>query len=166
MAKKLITAADVLKIKGYNMAALNGTEILGIIGEYYLTHDLSDYFYIRPVRFVNFKSAPTSGFVNLASMNDVVKFEKENPEFFKIMAEYYIPHLSWCCLDTFYWEKYKEGNKRHKLTREYIGDFVPCIIIDDASEKSVLKFIKSIGGYKIDKCKSKRYRGFYYVTIV
>ena len=42
MAKKLITAADVLKMKGYNMTALNGTEILGIIGEYYLTHDLSD----------------------------------------------------------------------------------------------------------------------------
>ena len=88
MAKKLITAADVLKMKGYNMTALNGTEILGIIGEYYLKHDLSDYFYIRSVRFVSYKSAPTNGFVNLSSMDEVVKLEKDNPDFLNELTDY------------------------------------------------------------------------------
>ncbi len=166
MVKKLITAADVLKMKGYNMTALNGTEILGIIGEYYLKHDLSDYFYIRSVRFVSYKSAPTNGFVNLSSMDEVVKLEKDNPDFFEILVKLYLPYLEWCYYDSFYWEKYKEGNKRHKLTKEYLCDFRPCIVIDEASEKAVVKFIKSIGGYRINKPQCGKYKPFYFVSIV
>ncbi|MGN1229297.1 MAG: hypothetical protein ACI4T5_06535 [Prevotella sp.] len=164
MAKKLITAADVLKMKGYNMAALNGTEILGIIGEYYLTHNLADSFYICPVRFVRYEYAPKEGFVNLATMDDVIKFEKENPDFLKMLIEYHLTWLGWIVYSSWKWEEYKNGNPR--WAEEYLDDFVPCIVIDDASEKAVLKFIRSIGGYKINRCTARYYRDCYYVTIV
>ena len=164
MAKKLIRAEDVLKIRGYNMAALNGTEILGIIGEYYLTHDLADSFYICPVRFVRYEHAPTEGFVNLATMDDVIKFEKENPDFLNTLIEYHLTWLGWIVGESWKWEDYKKGDSR--WAEEYLNDFVPCIVIDDASEKAVVKFIRSIGGYKIERCKARYYKYFYRVTIV
>lgn len=166
MAKKLIRAEDVLKIRGYNMAALNGTEILGIIGEYYLTHDLADYFYIRPVRFVNYKSAPKEGLVNLSTMDDVIKFGNENPDFLNTLKEDHIPWLKWMAtVNSWRWEEYKKDNFLFE-EKGCLKDFVPCIVIDEASEKAVVKFIRSIGGYKIERCKARYYKYFYRVTIV
>lgn len=164
MAKKLIRAEDVLRIRGYNMAALNGTEILGVIGEYYLTHDLADSFYICPVRFVRYENAPTEGFVNLSTIDDVIKFEKENPDFLKTLIEYHLTWLGWIVGESWKWEDYKKGDSY--WAEEYLDDFVPCIVIDEASEKAVVKFIRSIGGYKIERCKARYYKYFYRVTIV
>ena len=160
MAKKLITAADVLKMKGYNMAALNGSEILGIIGEYYLTHDLSDAISLRSVRFVDHKDAPSKGFIDLTTIDAAVNIRKEHPSLFIqdngmfSSGEYYNPYpWLWFLQSESRFEQYLEGTYCEEYMEEIAKEFIPTIIIDEASEDTVIKFIKSIGGYKIEKIR-------------
>lgn len=161
MAKKLIRAEDVLKIKGYNMTALNGTEILGIIGEYYLTHGLEDRIRIYPFRFVEYKGVPSSGFVDLTTIEAAVKARKDYPRIFdddkgmlgwREWTEYPLPWLRFLVSEQEY-KFYTENLLSKRELNEIKENFIPSIVIDEASEKAVLKFIRSIGGYKLTKGK-------------
>ena len=162
MAKKLITAADVLKIKGYNMAALNGTEILGIIGEYYLTHELSDAILLRSERFVEHKDAPSKGFIDLTTLDAAISVRKECPSLFinedsMLGCGYYCNQYPWLSFmqSESVFEHYLGGTYCKEYMDEIAENFVPTIVIDEASEDAVIKFIKSIGGYKLEKIRGK-----------
>lgn len=229
MAKKLITAADVLKMKGYNMAALNGTEILGIIGEYYLTHELSDVIHINAIRFVEYKGAPKCGYIDLTTYDAVGKLFDEHPELFGVGnivddtiynfitngEDLFLDDLSdeitseidfhnigdgleyrYCkeILEEYFEDIYKKTSNYKEvfdelfLNKEWEGHydcdkifnallvrfdngffnerynnfieeglqyFKSTIIIDEASEDADVKFIKSIGGYKIEKIRGQ-----------
>lgn len=160
MAKKLITAADVLKMKGYNMAALNGTEILGIIGDYYISHELSDAISLRSVRFVEHKDAPSKGFIDLTTLDAAISVRKERPSLFIkdngmfSSGDYYNPYpWLWFLQSESTFEDYIGGTYCKEYMDEIAENFVPTIVIDEASEDAVIKFIKSIGGYKIEKVR-------------
>lgn len=158
MAKKLIRAEDILKIKGYDTAALNGTEILSVIGEYYLSHKLSDYILIIPVRFVEYKGMPKSGFLDFTTLDKAFENKETNPELFKgedsLFGRTFID-LIWDW--THYFLQVEKSQIQDWCYKEWQEDYKPVIIIDQASEKTVIKFIKSIGGYKIEK-RGGKYR--------
>lgn len=157
MAKKLLTAEDVLKLKGYNSSPINGSELLAIIAEYYLTNDISAKLYIAVRRFVEFKDVPKCGYVDLTSTQKMKDFCEQHPEMAgwgKLIdpAKFY-EVLQYADPFEYEWQDSQIS---------YNGKY---IVIDEASETVIVRFLRGVGGYKLKKYKSNIQKG-YILTIV
>lgn len=131
MAKKIITASEIQKLKGYDAKkSISANELLGMAAEFFMENDVSSTFALVPVRFVERKDAPECGYLDFL---DVSKWDSlENT-----------PSL-WDVLD---------GNKEGVISyREYkVHRNRPCVFVDEPYFKPALATYQAVGGYRTER---------------
>lgn len=131
MAKRIITASDIQKMKGYDAKkSISANELLGMAAEFFMKNDVSSTFALVPVRFVERKDAPECGYLDFL---DVSKWDNlENT-----------PSL-WDVLD---------GNKEGVIGyREYkVHRNRPCVFVDEPYFKPALATYQAVGGYRAER---------------
>lgn len=131
MVKRIITASDIQKMKGYDAKkSISANELLGMAAEFFMDNEVSSSFALVPVRFVERKDAPECGYLDFL---DVSKWNTLE----------HTPSL-WNALD---------GNKEgivgyheYKTLRNK-----PCLFIDEPYFKPTLATYQAVGGYRAER---------------
>ena len=131
MVKRIITASDIQKMKGYDAKkSISANELLGMAAEFFMENDVSSTFALVPVRFVERKDSPECGYLDFL---DVSKWDSLEPT----------PSL-WDVLDG-----KKEGvigYREYKVHRNR-----PCVFIDEPYFKPALATYQAVGGYRTER---------------
>lgn len=131
MVKRIITASDIQKMKGYDAKkSISANELLGMAAEFFMDNEVSSSFALVPVRFVERKDAPECGYLDFL---DVSKWD---------ILEH-TPSL-WDVLD---------GNKEGVIGyREYkVHRNRPCVFVDEPYFKPALATYQAVGGYRTER---------------
>ena len=133
MVKRIITASDIQKMKGYDAKkSISANELLGMAAEFFMDNEVSSSFALVPVRFVERKDAPECGYLDFL---DVSKWDSLE----------HTPSL-WDVLD---------GNKEGVIGyREYkVQRNRPCVFVDEPYFKPALATYQAVGGYRTEREK-------------
>lgn len=131
MAKRIITASDIQKMKGYDAKkSISANELLSMAADFFMGNDVSSTFALVPVRFVEREDAPECGYLDFL---DVSKWNTLE----------HTPSL-WDAL---------EGNKEGVVGyREYkTHKNRPCVFIDEPYFKPALATYQAVGGYRTER---------------
>ena len=131
MVKRIITASDIQKMKGYDAKkSISANELLGMAAEFFMENDVSSTFALVPVRFVERKDAPECGYLDFL---DVSKWDSLE----------HTPSL-WDVLD---------GNKEGVIGyHEYkVHRNRPCVFVDEPYFKPALATYQAVGGYRTER---------------
>ena len=131
MAKKIITASEIQKMKGYDAnKTISANELLEMAANFFMKGEVSDSFCLVPVRFVERANAPECGYLDFL---DTGKWEKME----------HTPTI-WDIVDNG-----KEGVVGYK---EYkVLNNLPCVFVDEPYYKPALLTFTSIGGYRTER---------------
>lgn len=135
MVKRIITASDIQKMKGYDAKkSISANELLGMAAEFFMDNEVSSSFALVPVRFVERKDAPECGYLDFL---DVSKWDSLE----------HTPSL-WDVLD---------GNKEGVIGyREYkVHRNRPCVFVDEPYFKPALATYQAVGGYRTESRRRK-----------
>ena len=70
MVKRIITASDIQKMKGYDAKkSISANELLGMAAEFFMDNEVSSSFALVPVRFVERKDAPECGYLDFLDVS-------------------------------------------------------------------------------------------------
>ena len=135
MAKKIITASEIQKMKGYDAnKTISANELLEMAARFFMDNDVSSSFALVPVRFVERENAPECGYLDFL---DTGKWEKME----------HTPTI---------WDIVDNGKEGVVGYREYeVLKNDPCIFVDEPYYKPALLTFTSIGGYRTER-KSRR----------
>ena len=131
MAKRIITASDIQKMKGYDAKkSISANELLSMAAEFFMGNDVSSTFALVPVRFVERKDAPECGYLDFLDVSKWNTLERA-------------PSL-WDVL---------EGNKEGVVGyHEYkTHKNRPCVFIDEPYFKPALATYQAVGGYRTER---------------
>ena len=135
MAKKIITASEIQKMKGYDAnKTISANELLEMAARFFMDNDVSSSFALVPVRFVERENAPECGYLDFL---DTGKWEKMK----------HTPTI-WDIVDN--GKEGVVGYREYEVLKNY-----PCIFIDEPYYKPALLTFTSIGGYRTER-KSRR----------
>ena len=135
MAKKIITASEIQKMKGYDAnKTISANELLEMAANFFMKGEVSDRFCLVPVRFVERKKAPKCGYLDFLNTSKWDSIED-------------IPSI-WDILD-------KKGQNVIGYKEYEVLKNDPCIFIDEPYYKPALLTFTSIGGYRTER-KSRR----------
>lgn len=145
MAKKIITASEIQKMKGYDTKrSISANELLDMAARFFMDNDVSSSFALVPVRFVERINAPECGYLNFLDTG-------------KWSALAHTPTL-WDIVD-----KVKEGVVGY---REYkVLNNQPCLFVDEPYFKPALLTYQSIGGYRTER-KARKGTKWYDIYLV
>ena len=131
MAKKIITASEIQKMKGYDAnKTISANELLEMAARFFMDNDVSSSFALVPVRFVERENAPECGYLDFL---DTGKWEKMK----------HTPTI---------WDIVDNGKEGVVGYREYeVLKNDPCIFIDEPYYKPALLTFTSIGGYRTER---------------
>ena len=131
MAKKIITASEIQKMKGYDAnKTISANALLEMAANFFMKGEVSDSFCLVPVRFVERENAPECGYLDFL---DTGKWEKME----------HTPTI-WDIVDNG-----KEGVVGYK---EYkVLNNLPCVFVDEPYYKPALLTFTSIGGYRTER---------------
>ena len=135
MVKRIITASDIQKMKGYDAKkSISANELLGMAAEFFMDNEVSSSFALVPVRFVERENVPECGYLDFL---DVSKWDSLE----------HTPSL-WDVLD---------GNKEGVIGyREYkVHRNRPCVFVDEPYFKPALATYQAVGGYRTERKKRK-----------
>ena len=130
MVKRIITASDIQKMKGYDAKkSISANELLGMAAEFFMENDVSSTFALVPVRFVERKDAPECGYLDFL---DVSKWDGIDT-----------PSLSYAF----------DGEKQGIIGyREYrVHKNRPCVFVDEPYFKPALVTYQAVGGYRTER---------------
>ena len=131
MAKKIITASEIQKMKGYDAKkSISANELLDIAAMFFMDNDVSSSFALVPVRFVERDNAPECGYLDFL---DTDKWNKLDD----------IPSI-WDVVDGK--KQGIIGYKEYKLHNKN-----PCVFVDEPYFKPALLTYQSIGGYRTER---------------
>ena len=135
MAKKIITASEIQKMKGYDAnKTISANELLEMAANFFMKGEVSDSFCLVPVRFVERANAPECGYLDFL---DTGKWEKmeHTPTIWDIVdnAKEGIPG----------YHEYKALNNQ------------PCVFVDEPYFKPALLTYHAVGGYRTESRKRK-----------
>ena len=130
MAKKIITASEIQKMKGYDAKkSISANELLDMAARFFMENDVSSSFALVPVRFVERANAPECGYLDFL---DTDKWNKLDD----------IPSI-WDVVDGK--KQGVIGYKEYKLHNQK-----PCVFVDEPYFKPALLTYQSIGGYRTE----------------
>ena len=131
MAKKIITASEIQKMKGYDAKkSISANELLDMAARFFMENDVSSSFALVPVRFVERDNAPECGYLYFL---DTDKWNKLDD----------IPSI-WDVVDGK--KQGIIGYKEYKLHNQK-----PCVFVDEPYFKPALLTYQSIGGYRTER---------------
>lgn len=131
MAKKIITASEIQKMKGYDAKkSISANELLDMAARFFMENDVSSSFALVPVRFVERANAPECGYLDFL---DTDKWNKLDD----------IPSI-WDVVDGK--KQGVIGYKEYKLHNQK-----PCLFVDEPYFKPALLTYQSIGGYRTER---------------
>ena len=131
MAKKIITASEIQKMKGYDAKrSISANELLDMAARFFMENDVSSSFALVPVRFVERANAPECGYLDFL---DTDKWNKLDD----------IPSI-WDVVDGK--KQGIIGYKEYKLHNQK-----PCVFVDEPYFKPALLTYQSIGGYRTER---------------
>ena len=135
MAKKIITASEIQKMKGYDAKkSISANELLDMAARFFMDNDVSSSFALVPVRFVERENAPECGYLDFL---DTGKWEKME----------HTPTI-WDIVDNG-----KEGVVGYK---EYkVLNNCPCVFVDEPYFKPAVLTYHAVGGYRTESKKRK-----------
>ena len=135
MAKKIITASEIQKMKGYDAnKTISANELLEMAANFFMKGEVSDSFCLVPVRFVERANAPECGYLDFLDTGKWKKME-------------HTPTI-WDIVDN--GKEGVVGYREYEVLKNY-----PCIFIDEPYYKPALLTFTSIGGYRTER-KSRR----------
>ena len=135
MAKKIITASEIQKMKGYDAKkSISANELLDMAAGFFMSNDVSASFGLVPVRFVERDNAPDCGYLDFL---DTGKWDSLD----------HTPSI-WDCVDG-----KDEGVIGYLEYKVMNGS--PCVFIDEPYYKPALLTFTSIGGYRTER-KSRK----------
>ena len=135
MAKRIITASDIQKMKGYDAKkSISANELLSMAAEFFMGNDVSSTFALVPVRFVERKDAPECGYLDFLDVSKWNTLER-TPSLWDVL----------------------EGNKEGVVGyHEYkTHKNRPCVFIDEPYFKPALATYQAVGGYRTERKKRK-----------
>lgn len=131
MAKKIITASEIQKMKGYDAKkSISANELLDMAARFFMDNDVSSSFALVPVRFVERDNAPECGYLDFLDTDKWNKFDD-------------IPSI-WDVVDGK--KQGIIGYKEYKLHNQK-----PCVFVDEPYFKPALLTYQSIGGYRTER---------------
>ena len=131
MAKKIITASEIQKMKGYDAKkSISANELLDMAARFFMENDVSSSFALVPVRFVERANTPECGYLDFL---DTDKWNKLDD----------IPSI-WDVVDGK--KQGIIGYKEYKLHNQK-----PCVFVDEPYFKPALLTYQSIGGYRTER---------------
>ena len=131
MAKKIITASEIQKMKGYDAKkSISANELLDMAARFFMENDVSSSFALVPVRFVERANAPECGYLDFLDTDKWNKFDD-------------IPSI-WDVVDGK--KQGVIGYKEYKLHNQN-----PCVFVDEPYFKPALLTYQSIGGYRTER---------------
>ena len=131
MAKKIITASEIQKMKGYDAKkSISANELLSMAAEFFMGNDVSSTFALVPVRFVERKDAPECGYLDFLDVSKWNTLER-TPSLWDVL----------------------EGNKEGVVGyHEYkTHKNRPCVFIDEPYFKPALATYQAVGGYRTER---------------
>ena len=131
MAKRIITASDIQKMKGYDAKkSISANELLSMAAEFFMGNDVSSTFALVPVRFVERKDAPECGYLDFLDVSKWNTLER-TPSLWDVL----------------------EGNKEGVVGyHEYkTHKNRPCVFIDEPYFKPALATYQAVGGYRTER---------------
>ena len=131
MAKRIITASDIQKMKGYDAKkSISANELLSMAAEFFMGNDVSSTFALVPVRFVERKDAPECGYLDFLDVSKWNTLER-TPSLRDVL----------------------EGNKEGVVGyHEYkTHKNRPCVFIDEPYFKPALATYQAVGGYRTER---------------
>lgn len=125
MTKKIITAADILNMKGYKAAKFDTAAFNDAVTAFFLANEVNAKLYIRPVRFADMDDAPPPcGFIDRSGDVERRRRERDN-------------------------EIYLYG---HIRTLSLLADTLrPEIMVDEPFCKNAVHMLQLIQGYVVQK---------------
>ena len=70
MVKRIITASDIQKMKGYDAKkSISANELLGMAAEFFMDNEVSSSFALVPVRFVERENVPECGYLDFLDVS-------------------------------------------------------------------------------------------------
>ena len=131
MAKKIITASEIQKMKGYDAnKTISANELLEMAANFFMKGEVSDSFCLVPVRFVERANAPECGYLDFLDTGKWKKME-------------HTPTI-WDIVDN--GKEGVVGYREYEVLKNY-----PCIFIDEPYYKPALLTFTSIGGYRTER---------------
>lgn len=139
MAKKIITATEIQKLKGYDAKkSISANDLLDLTANFFMDNDISETFCLVPVRFVERENAPECGYLDFL---DSSKWKKiETPSFWDYAEKEKQDIVSW--------REYEVLNGR------------PCLFVDEPYLNPAILTLKSIGGYRVERKSSKGFKWY------
>ena len=131
MAKKIITASEIQKMKGYDAnKTFSANELLDMAARFFMDNDVSSSFALVPVRFVERANAPECGYLDFL---DTGKWQKMK----------HTPTI-WDLVDN--GKEGVVGYKEYKALNNY-----PCVFVDEPYFKPALATYQAVGGYRTER---------------
>ena len=131
MAKKIITASEIQKMKGYDAnKTISANELLEMAANFFMKGEVSDSFCLVSVRFVERANAPECGYLDFLDTGKWKKME-------------HTPTI-WDIVDN--GKEGVVGYREYEVLKNY-----PCIFIDEPYYKPALLTFTSIGGYRTER---------------
>ena len=131
MAKKIITASEIQKMKGYDAnKTISANELLEMAANFFMKGEVSDSFCLVPVRFVERANAPECGYLDFLDTGKWKKME-------------HTPTI-WDIVDN--GKEGVVGYKEYKVLKN-----LPCVFVDEPYYKPALLTFTSIGGYRTER---------------
>ena len=131
MAKKIITASEIQKMKGYDAKkSISANELLDMAARFFMDNDVSSSFALVPVRFVERENAPECGYLDFLDVSKWNTLER-TPSLWDVL----------------------EGNKEGVVGyHEYkTHKNRPCVFIDEPYFKPALATYQAVGGYRTER---------------
>lgn len=122
MAKKLITAQNILHQKGFQVNKLDTEGLNDVIANYFIKNDVQATLYLVPMRFVEMHNTPSCGYIDITDVTILKKKLKDPND----------PLFSDGWFDSVFLER-----------------FSPRIIIDEPFIKNVAHMLALMGGYVV-----------------
>ena len=131
MAKKIITASEIQKMKGYDAnKTISANELLEMAANFFMKGEVSDSFCLVSVRFVERANAPECGYLDFLDTGKWKKME-------------HTPTI-WDIVDN--GKEGVVGYREYKVLNNY-----PCVFVDEPYYKPALLTFTSIGGYSTER---------------
>ena len=131
MAKRIITASEIQKMKGYDAKrSISANELLDMAARFFMDNDVSSSFALVPVRFVERSNAPECGYLDFI---DTGKWEKME----------YTPTI-WDIVDNA--KEGIPGYHEYKVLNNH-----PCVFVDEPYFKPALATYQAVGGYRTER---------------
>ena len=135
MAKKIITASEIQKMKGYDAnKTISANELLEMAANFFMKGEVSDSFCLVSVRFVERANAPECGYLDFL---DTGKWEKME----------HMPTI-WDIVDNA--KEGIPGYHEYKVLNNH-----PCVFVDEPYFKPALLTYHAVGGYRTESRKRK-----------